>query len=282
MPRPKANERKQWEEKKRKITIEKMRKKAFANGANKIRGSEDKIRLALGDKLLTYTELKKASGLSNNKTFRTRLKAMGEQEEIMRVATEEKKGYMLTKIRNYESLEFFAIRVLHQFLKNGLINEFNQHLGSLITYTLRNYELAQATQIITTILSEVERYIKPTLLETDQRLLLCGTPAITLKAESPEWALWKAIDSREYITTQKVPKCFSIIESKKSKLETNQIELPCSGRCVCDKVSDGCMNRLLEARLRDKTATKNVIWKTQVIEREGFDYPKFEREWGHK
>lgn len=266
MPRPREDERRKKKAEKKKITIQKIRKKRSEQGALQVRESESKIRLALGGKTFSYTELKKTSGLSNNKTFRTRLNAMVEREEITKLTG--RKGYMLTKIRNYESLEFFAIEILSAFLKEQRpINEFNQQVGSFVAYTLKSYELPQATQIITTVLTQVGFTSPPPNI--DQHLLLFGTPAIPrFQAESPEWALWRAIDSREYIASEKI--------AKESKPEKSQTKLPCSGKCVCKKVSDGCMNRLIEAQLKDKNV---VPLKTQIIEREYFDFKKFQKEW---
>ena len=183
MPRPREDERRKKKAEKKKITIQKIRKKRSEQGALQVRESESKIRLALGGKTFSYTDSKKTSGLSNNKTFRTRLNAMVEREEITKLTG--RKGYMLTKIRNYESLEFFAIEILSAFLKEQRpINEFNQQVGSFVAYTLKSYELPQATQIITTVLTQVGFTSPPPNI--DQHLLLFGTPAIPrFQAESP-------------------------------------------------------------------------------------------------
>ncbi|MCL5949594.1 MAG: hypothetical protein M1490_03860 [Candidatus Bathyarchaeota archaeon] len=197
-----------------------------------------------------------------------RLNAMVEREEIIKLNG--RKGYMLAEIRNYESLEFFTIEVLSAILEEKQpIDEFNQWVGSFVTYTLKNYELHQATQIITTVLTQVG--FTPPPSKKDQHLLLFGTPATPrYQVEAPQWALWKAVDTREYITSEQV--------LKESEPKKSDAKLPCSGKCVCRKASDGCMNRLIEAQLKDKTP-KNVLLKTQNIRREHFDYEKFKKEW---
>ena len=168
-------------------------------------------------------------------------------------------------------MEFFTIEVLSTILEEKQpIGEFNQWVGSFVTYTLKNYEVHQATQIITTVLTQVG--FTPPPPKKDHRLLLLGTPsAPQYRVEAPQWALWKAVDTREYITSEQVPK-------EKRKPKKSESKLPCSGKCVCRKASDGCMNRLIEAQLKDKTP-KKALFKTQNTRREHFDYEKFKKEW---
>jgi hypothetical protein len=71
---------------------------------------------------------------------------------------------------------------LHQSLKKGAINEFNRYLGSFITYTLKHYEANQAMSIISSVLKEVQQYLKS-----------------ESKVESAEWELWRDLNSREFV-----------------------------------------------------------------------------------
>ncbi len=201
MPRPNKTQREVREKNQvenRRIVVEKIREKMLEKGEEKRRVIKGKIRIALGSSFLTYTDLLKASGVSP-KIFKKYRKEMVDSNEIAQVIVNGKKGYCLSGIRNYESLEVFAVSVLHQRLTD--IDEFNRLLGSLVAYTLRNYEIGQALSILRTVFYEVESYIKPPLPAHDQHLLLFGTPAVTQNAESKEWELWRDIDSRKYVTT---------------------------------------------------------------------------------
>lgn len=201
MPKPRKPIKKKIEKSpaEKALINQKIRKKMLKNGEAKNRAIKGKMRIALGKGFLTYTEFLKASGLVP-KTFKKYRKEMLDDNEIIKVTEKGKKGYSLATIRSHQSLEILATSVLHQSLTD--IQRFNQLMGSLVAYTLKNYEIEQAMNILRTVLYEVEGYIKQPAPEQDHHLLIFGTPTTTTKnAESPEWKLWKDIDSRKYITT---------------------------------------------------------------------------------
>lgn len=283
MPRPKTDEsRKRKAEKVRKKN-EKIKQKASKRGLAQSRESQDKIKKALGNEVMTFTELKNATmkeGLGD-KAFKDNLEVLVAREEFKKLQIGKKQRFLYLKnnIKAYESLEFFAIEALGRALREtgDSTAEFNQHLGSFITYVLTHYSGYEAHHVLKTVLTEVQEQITKPAPENDQRKLLRGIPAVTYSVESPQWAVWKAIDSTNYITHQTITKNISIKEKKK-KNQKETYQLPCSGRCICDKASDGCMNRLLEAKLKSKKPC-NQSETEQVIEQEVFNTQKFEKEW---
>ncbi|MGE5574534.1 MAG: hypothetical protein ACM3UL_00210, partial [Ignavibacteria bacterium] len=64
MPRPTAEESITRKAEQKKLTREKIKQKAIERGKRLSRASKDRIRLALGEGFLSYTELLKKSGLS--------------------------------------------------------------------------------------------------------------------------------------------------------------------------------------------------------------------------
>lgn len=288
MPRPKVSDSKIRAEEKRQKKNEKIGEKARIRGRLQSRPNKDRIKVALtkftvGGEAPCYTELRKAAGLPNDTTFRNNLKEMVETKEVIKVKIDPDKKkyvYILNKMRPDDSLIFFAICTLHDRLTKGYpITDFNQLLGSFITYTLKNYEWEHANHIITLVLTQIEDYTKQPPPARDQRLLLCGVPAVSYDVESPEWVMWRSVDSRKYVLTEKILEYVRDTKSKKSPKKNQDAQLPCNGQCICNDVTDGCFNKLIEAKSKAKRTNNNMSWRDQVIERESFDYPRFEKEW---
>lgn len=160
----------------------KLSQKAKERGELRMKPTANKIKQILSLNQASYTELLKGSGCSS-RAFRRNLNRLVENGEIAK--QDGKRGkYFLPQgsIADHEPLEYLGLHILHESLKNGAINEFNHYLGSLITYTFKHYEVNQAMSIISTVLREVQQYLKS-----------------ESKVESAEWALWRDLNSREFV-----------------------------------------------------------------------------------
>ncbi len=213
--------------------------------------------------------------------------------------------YHLIETPNWVSLEYLSSSYLYMLLekirtstdREQATNNFNRYLGSLIAYLLKTHDANHSQEILRVILTQIQSY-----LNYPEPKTLMGQP-LTKKepnVESDEWVLWRDIDSREYITTVKVPKSLEVIESEECSNEKAKNQLPCSGRCrTCKIFSNGCWNRLAEARKKiEKEKAKNISAiqvgaiqamedlsskKNQkidaVIEIEAIDRAKFNKKW---
>ncbi len=183
MPRPLAGGENKAETERLRLKREKQNERAKERGREQSQRIESRIKTIIGSSKepISYTQLLKEVGCRSDRTLKMHLKRMLERQEIAK-GNGKRGRYFPPKIADYEPLEYLGLSVLHQSLKKGAINEFNQYLGSFVTYTLKHYEVNQAMSIISTMLREVEQYLKS-----------------ESKVESAEWELWRDLDSREFI-----------------------------------------------------------------------------------
>ena len=163
------------------------------------------------------------------------------------------------------------------------ISEFNSYLGSLVTYVLKTTHWNQAAEILNSVLPMIGNYINLSNLHLPKEL--SDNPKQEPNVESSDWNLWRKLDSREYVTL--IPMQKGTNRESKKKREKEQLEgLPCNGNCLCENASDGCMNRLAEAKRKARKAIdvtmqlnkKKIAKQKNIIETEAIDYSKFEKE----
>jgi hypothetical protein len=209
MPRTTPAEKDRREKERRKQRNQRIKESSIKRGNRQTMAHENKILSALIERPLSYTEILHKTRFEP-KPLRGYLKKLIKREAIIKVPVEGKKRelYALTKVTCEQSLKYFAISFLVQSLTNDSINEFNQHLGSLIAYTLKQYKMPQALSILTPIIVEIEDCIN--LPKT-----IYGEPLSVKEpnVESNEWELWKDIDSKNYSQLTEVSgKCGGIVK----------------------------------------------------------------------
>jgi hypothetical protein len=200
MPRPNSDEKNRRRDEREKLRKQRIRQSSIERGNRQTMLHESKILSALIERPLSYTELMHKTRFEP-KPLKNYLKKLKNRESITKVAVEGKKRelYALTKVSCEQAFKFLAISFLVQSLTNDPINEFNQHLGSLITYTLKQYKMPQAMSILIPIIVEIEDCIN--LPKT-----IYGWEVLKKEpnVESNEWELWRDIDSRNYVQLTEV------------------------------------------------------------------------------
>jgi predicted transcriptional regulator len=157
--------------------------------------TEHKIIQALKMKPLTFSQLIKETKLSRG-TINKYLRKLLQKGEIFKILDE--KGNIVYSLIEYPQWLVFqdlAISYLHHNLRNEPIEVFNQKLGSLITYTLKQYQEPLSIEILTPIISQISAYINLPKTFMGEPLKISEP-----KVESKEWQVWRDIDSRNYVT----------------------------------------------------------------------------------
>lgn len=188
------------------IRKEKIRKKTMERLKPHYRVSEDKILRALINGPLSYNRLQEKSELSRN-AFNNSLHRLLRMRKVCKTGSKKRDAYALTGIPNDISLELLSTSFLHHSLENSSISQFNQYLGSLITYVLRHYQRSKAMLILSHIISQIEAYVNLPVTFMEEPLSV-SKPNV----ESAKWELWKDIDSKNYVTGTKIDKNGVIIE----------------------------------------------------------------------
>jgi hypothetical protein len=229
------------------------------------------------------------------------LRELAQDEQVIRIKLDGKHPvYVTKKVSNASALEYLSCMFLHEKLKKvnsaadreKAVDEINKWVGSLVTYILTNYYFTNAKKILDAILPMIGSYLSfyPKTIESPPMFL--GEP---LSKKEPnvncaEWVLWKTIDSQKYVTSVEMPK---IKLTSQQPLSASELaKLPCSGKCLCDKASNGCMNRLLEAKRQiahgRNTAVNAADKYSQEKDKEEFvefvlrpaiDYSSFKKDW---
>jgi hypothetical protein len=243
--------------------------------------------------LASYNDWLTKSGLARS-YFNELFKELLDEEKVIAIGEDGKHSeYTVPKIFNSHVLKILSCSFLHNKLdkinasedREKSISEFNRYLGSLVTYVLKNYDWSQASDIFNDVLPMIGNYINLNNLRLPTELLGENRKQEP-NVESLDWDLWRKLDSREFVTTVQLPKEI-VLPRKIPKKNQNQSDfpLPCSGNCLCENASDGCMNRLAEAKLKGRKASEVVDQlnkrknesKNQIIEKEAIDLPKFEK-----
>jgi len=145
-------------------------------------------------KALTFSQLLGESGLSR-RTFNKRLHGLMEQGVIIKIEGEGKRGLYWLNLKVVPSTARFQVAAtsfLHQSLGKGCsIDLFNQRLGSLVTYVLKQHELPQAMAILVPIISQIAAYINLPKTFMGEPLTV-SEPYVE---QSVEWQMWKDMEN---------------------------------------------------------------------------------------
>lgn len=186
MPRCKKQEKE--EQRKEKIRT-KIKQIIEANE----RETEDKILRALNKEPLTFSQMIKETKLSRG-TVNKYLKRLRQRGVVYKMINgENREVYSLAKIPKYIVFQDLATSFLHHSLENEPVEVFNQKLGSLAMFLIKE----DKTNLLETIFKQLKAYITPIKTEwIDYR-----PPQI----ETKEWEIWKDALEGNYVEEREFP-----------------------------------------------------------------------------
>lgn len=178
-----------------KDTREKISQSMKKVAEQKARKIQNQILATLKDRTKTFTELLNETNLARG-TLSRHLKKLQERGQVFKMLDQNGSiVYSLIEYPQWVVFQDLAISYLHHSLRNEPIEVFNQKLGSLITYTLKQYKEPSSIEILTPIISQISAYINLPKTFMGEPLKVSEP-----KVESKEWEVWRDIDSRNYIT----------------------------------------------------------------------------------